>query len=95
MSSGRFAFSQAYDPHMYREEEVTLARTTSQQQKNAVNQANGGSKSNGASLQPAMASSTPTSATKNTPDPPQRRSFVFADPVAFRYIVLQGQILIS
>lgn len=63
---------------------MTLARTTSQQQKNAPNKVNSASKSNTASPQPTMAS--PTSATKKAQDSPQRRKFVFADPVAFRYI---------
>jgi hypothetical protein len=73
---------------MYREEEVTIARATSQQQKNTVNNANGGAKLNSTGRQPSMIS------TKITLDPPQRRNIVFADPVAFRYIVFQGQILL-
>jgi len=87
MSSSRFVFPHAYDPHMYREEVVTLARTTSQQ--NAVSKANGGPKPNSTSPKPAMASPSPVSTTKSAPKSPQRRKFVFADPVAFRYIFIR------
>ena len=77
---------------MHREEVVTLARTTSQQ--NAANKANGGLKSNttstNASPQPPTMSPHTTSHAaplKSIPQSPQRRHFVFADPVAFRYLL--------
>jgi hypothetical protein len=70
--SSRFSFPHAYDPQMHRDEMVTLSRTTSPQ--------NGTHKVNGKpTLLPAMT-------TTAAPQAPKRRHFVFADPVAFRYI---------
>lgn len=89
MSTGHFSFPTAYDPHMHREEVITLARTTSKQQKNAGNKGNGDAKSNTTSPKSGMASVTPTSATKVTAVAPRRQKFVFADPVAFRYYHLE------
>jgi hypothetical protein len=86
--SSRIAFPHAYDPHMYSEDVVTLARTTSQ---HAASKGNGNLKTNTSGPQPAMASASPASASpasafKALPISPQRRKFVFTDPVAFRYL---------
>lgn len=70
----RFPFPTAYDPQMYKEDALTLLRTTSQ--RNAANASNGGS--------PSMAPK-PAPAPLSKPSGPQRRHYVFADPVAFRY----------
>lgn len=93
--SGIFAaFPHGYDPHMVREDALTLARTTSQQ--NAIQKVNtsqsgtqkvDGSTSGGNSPQPTMTNPTNGSQTaKPAPRSPQRRHFVFADPVAFRQV---------
>ncbi|KAF8852196.1 hypothetical protein BDZ45DRAFT_115985 [Acephala macrosclerotiorum] len=77
--SSRFVFPHAYDPHMHREEVLTLSRTTSQQ--NGINKVNGKSLSPSPMTAPAAKSSHPA---------PRRRHFVFADPVAFRGFVYGG-----
>jgi hypothetical protein len=77
--SSRFVFPTALDPHMRREELVTLSRTASQ---NAVPRINGKPVSLSPSAMPA------NSTTKGSQLPqPQRRHFVFADPVAFRHVI--------
>lgn len=86
--SSRFAFPHAYESHMYSQEVVTLARTTSQ---HALSKTNGNSTTKPTGLQPAMASSSPASASpasasKASPNKSQRRRFVFTDPVAFRHV---------
>lgn len=88
--SSRFALPNAYDPHMYREDVVTLARTTSMQNAASKNKVDGKLIDNTANPNTAMASASPASATKPSPTSPQRRNFVFADPVAFRYVIREA-----
>lgn len=68
--SYRLSFPQGYDPHMRKEEMVTLSRLSSQQ--NAIPRANGS---------PSTMQTIDHKASQ-----PRRRHFVFADPVAFRYL---------
>lgn len=75
-----FSFPHAYDPQMHREDILTLSRTTSQQ--NATSNVNGTAKPSLAPA-PAMTSKPPA---KDTPASLQRRHYVFADPVAFRWV---------
>ena len=92
--AGRFAFPHAYDPHMHREDALTLSRTTSQH--NAIHKVNtsqsgiqkvDGSTSRLHSPQPTMRTLINGSyLEKIAPTSPQRRHFVFADPVAFRHV---------
>jgi hypothetical protein len=90
-----FAFPHGYDPHMIREEALTLARTTSQQ--NALQKANtsqsgvqkvDSSTSSGNSPQPKMSNTNGAQTAKPPATTPKRRHFVFADPVAFRHVSL-------
>ncbi|RDL33141.1 Uncharacterized protein BP5553_08580 [Venustampulla echinocandica] len=69
-------FPQAYDPQMYHDERVALSRTASQQHANG--QIAGKANSTAPLEQP--------SAVHNATHTPQRKSLVFADPVAFRYL---------
>jgi hypothetical protein len=81
--ASRFTFPNI--PNIYDPDTVTLARTTSQQN---GPRSNGTSKSNTASTKPVQAMTAPSNsstAIKKSPISPQRRHFVFADPVAFRY----------
>ena len=73
--SSRFAFPHAYDPQMHREENLTLSRSSSQK--------NGANRLNGSPSQPGSATDT---SKVNGSHMVQRRHFVFADPVAFRYV---------
>lgn len=74
--SYRLSFPQGYDPHMRKEEMVTLSRLSSQQ--NAIPRANGS---------PSTMQTIDHKASQ-----PRRRHFVFADPVAFRYGVTRTEI---
>lgn len=60
-----------HDPNVHKEEVITLARTTSQQQ--GIPKVNG------------FASPTSNGTTTAAADAPRRKHFVFTDPVAFRY----------
>jgi len=80
-----FSFPTAYDPQMHREEGLTLSRTTSQQ--NAIHKVNGNSAKPSLAPSPAMTSKP---FVKDTPPSPQRRHYVFADPVAFRWVKASG-----
>jgi hypothetical protein len=75
-----FSFPTAYDPQMHREEVLTLSRTISQQ--NATHKVNGNSAK--PSLAPSPTMTSPS--VRDTPSSPQRRHYVFADPVAFRWV---------
>ena len=77
-----FTFPQAYDPLMHTQDALTLSRTTSLQQDNAAGKVNGGS------AKPALAPSPTMTSKPQTKDAssPQRRHYVFADPVAFRWV---------
>lgn len=77
--SYRLSFPQGYDPHMRKEEMVTLSRLSSQQ--NATLRANGSPST--------MQTSVPKASQ------PRRRHFVFADPVAFRYAVTRAEMLLE
>ncbi|RDW87649.1 hypothetical protein BP5796_03343 [Coleophoma crateriformis] len=79
--SSRFGFPHAYEPHMHREELVTLSRTASQQAGSPkIN-------SNAPRSQPTMTQSKQLSqSTQAAQSSPQRRHYVFTDPVAFRYL---------
>lgn len=72
---------------MGREDALTLARTSSQhnanQKVNTAQQKADGSSSSGNSIQAKMAS---TNGSQTAKPAPKRRHFVFADPVAFRYV---------
>jgi len=72
--ASRFNFPTAYDPQIHREETLTLARTTSQ--KNGIPKVSGST-----SNTPSMDSTAPKGRAGST----QHRSFVFTDPVAFKY----------
>lgn len=76
-----FNFPVAYDPQMHREEILTLSRTTSLQ--NSIPKSNGNASK--PSLAPAPAMTSKPQAKDSTPAP-QRRHYVFADPVAFRCV---------
>ncbi|KAE9368837.1 hypothetical protein N431DRAFT_428595 [Stipitochalara longipes BDJ] len=76
-----FNFPAAYDPQMHREDILTLSRTTSLQ--NAIPAVNGNASKPSLAPAPAMTSKPPA---KDSPPAPQRRHYVFADPVAFRYL---------
>jgi hypothetical protein len=88
--SGRFVFPHAFDPHMTRDDALTLARTTSQQ--NAVLKVtaaqSGTQKVEGNnSSQPAMPNpANESQMAGHAATSPQRRHFVFADPVAFTHV---------
>ncbi|KAF4624410.1 hypothetical protein G7Y89_g13761 [Cudoniella acicularis] len=69
-------FPQAYDPQMYQEDRLTLSRTVSHQ--------NAGSKSNGKVAPSTMTTEQPSA--NRVSHTPQRKHFVFTDPVAFRYL---------
>ncbi|TAQ90770.1 hypothetical protein B7494_g912 [Chlorociboria aeruginascens] len=73
--SSRFTFPHAYDAHMHREEILTLSRVASQKSVPTPD----------SNTPQVMA--TPTNISKNSKPQktPQRRHFVFADPVAFRW----------
>ncbi|OWP00247.1 hypothetical protein B2J93_3773 [Marssonina coronariae] len=66
---------QGHDPHMHQEDLLTLSRTLSQQTVNGT-------------TAPPMTRKPPPSArtAQHQTDSLKRRSFVFADPVAFRYL---------
>lgn len=82
--SARYVFPNVYDPHMHREEIISLARRASQQQQqqhngNGINNVNGSPSQSTAMTRPADKPSQPA---------PRRRHFVFADPVAFRFVFI-------
>jgi hypothetical protein len=76
-----FNFPGAYDPQMHREDILTLSRTTSLQ--NAIPKVNGNASKPSLAPAPAMTSKPHA---KDSPPAPQRRHYVFADPVAFRWV---------
>ena len=73
--SSRFAFPHAYDPQMHREEALTLSRSVSQ--RNGTNMPNVTSSQPGSTMEASKVNGYHTA---------QRGHFVFADPVAFRYV---------
>jgi hypothetical protein len=78
-----FNFPVAYDPQMHREEVLTLSRMTSLQ--NSIPKSNDNGNASKPSLAPAPAMTSKSQA-KDSPPAPQRRHYVFADPVAFRCV---------
>ncbi|KAL3423454.1 sin3 complex subunit [Phlyctema vagabunda] len=82
--SSRFSFPSAYDPHMHREEVVTLSRTTSQHA--GIHKVNTGSvsnnKNNNASPKPVMSipKQTAPDATTSTPQRPNICRYLEDDP---------------
>ena len=80
-----FNFPVAYDPQMHREEVLTLSRTTSLQNPIPKGNGNGNGNASKPSLAPAPAMTSKPQAKDSSPAP-QRRHYVFADPVAFRCV---------
>ena len=80
-----FNFPVAYDPQMHREEVLTLSRTTSLQNSIPKGNGNGNGNASKPSLAPAPAMTSKPQA-KDSSLAPQRRHYVFADPVAFRCV---------
>jgi hypothetical protein len=79
-------FPHTIDLHLHREETGPVSRTTSQHRA-SNSQSTAVQKVDGSTSQPSSSTTTnrPQAARKALQNP-QRRHFVFSDPVAFRYI---------
>lgn len=72
---------------MHREEQWTLARVASDQARQAKTDESKVSGSASASVEPKMGDMPAPSAGNGGGNIPQRRRFVFTDPVAFRFVL--------